>query len=361
VHDLLRHTKIAAISAPFDWLIVLTGNIAAEIDDRPEAAATGARVTGPSRLSVSTLGVSTSQRPVYWANALTALCGRLHADAYGAETIDGHIDYADIWRLRLCHIEASRNRVVLPAEWAEKGLHSVIKIHFQTDGTSIFEQDGRHITVSPGDCLAYDASRPHAITSAASTKHDVVIIPKELVAQRRMRLDRMPAQLRSAREGAAYLAHDLVLSTLKEAPALSPACMRRIADTLLELLLLPFVARNVSDGKRDHSSLLREVVKSYIEKHLRDPELSVDRVAANVGCTKRYLHKLFGVEGVTISQYIWNTRLENCWRELVSSPCRAKAITDVAYSWGFSSSSHFSRTFKRRYGVTPSALKAGTD
>ena len=36
-----------------------------------------------------------------------------------------------------------------------------------------------------------------------------------------------------------------------------------------------------------------------------------------------------------------------------------KTITDVAFSWGFSSSSHFSRVFRKYFGVVPSSIHKG--
>ncbi|WP_456243458.1 helix-turn-helix domain-containing protein [Tardiphaga alba] len=54
-----------------------------------------------------------------------------------------------------------------------------------------------------------------------------------------------------------------------------------------------------------------------------------------------------------MSDYIWQTRLQNCRRN--SEPGR-QTITDVAFSWGFSSSSHFSRVFRKYFGIVPSAI-----
>ena len=33
-----------------------------------------------------------------------------------------------------------------------------------------------------------------------------------------------------------------------------------------------------------------------------------------------------------------------------------KTVTDVAFSWGFSSSSHFSRVFRKYFGIVPSSI-----
>jgi AraC family transcriptional activator of tynA and feaB len=40
----------------------------------------------------------------------------------------------------------------------------------------------------PGDCLAYDVSCPHTIVSPALTRHEVVIVPKELLQERGFRI-----------------------------------------------------------------------------------------------------------------------------------------------------------------------------
>jgi AraC-like DNA-binding protein len=63
---------------------------------------------------------------------------------------------------------------------------------------------------------------------------------------------------------------------------------------------------------------------------------------------------LFSERGTTISDYIRQARLQNCRQELETQA--GKTITDVAFSWGFSSSSHFSRVFRKYFGVAPSAV-----
>jgi transcriptional regulator GlxA family with amidase domain len=63
---------------------------------------------------------------------------------------------------------------------------------------------------------------------------------------------------------------------------------------------------------------------------------------------------LFSDKGTTISDYIRHARLQNCRHELETQV--GKSITDVAFSWGFSSSSHFSRVFREHFGIVPSAI-----
>lgn len=307
--------------------------------------------------SLDTSRVEAAERTGYWANALSALCGDLHADALGNKTIDGHIDHGSIGRLRLCRIEASRHRVALPASWTSFAPHDVVKILFQTQGTSLFEQEGNQITVGPGDCLAYDVSRPHTITSPSLTRHDVVIIPKKLLQQRGVPLDRLHAKWTSARTGVARVAHEFMVSTMKEIGTLSPDNETGVGEALLDMLLLPFCAAASPAGDSSAPAALKNRMKSYICEHLSDPNLNIDRIAASLKCSKRYLHMLFKDEGISISDYIWQARLEKCRRDLETAKVTGKSVTDIAFSWGFSSSSHFCRLFKQKYGVPASAMQ----
>lgn len=308
-----------------------------------------------SIVSLNTSTAPASLRPDYWAQALGTLCGRLRAEPFGAGTIDGHIDYATLWRLRLCQIEVSRHRIAHPAAGTEPGAQPVVKVLFQTYGTSLFEQDGRRLVIDPGDCLLYDVSRPHVITSPGLTKHHVVIMPRALVEQRGMPPGQLHAQQHSAREGAARLAHDFVISTFNQAPSLSPACELQVAEALLDLVLLPFFSE--APFKRSGRQALTSRIKALIRENLSDPELSIEQLSAALDCTKRYLHMSFAEEGTTITGYIWQKRLERCREELEFGPKPGKTLTDIAFSWGFSSSSHFTHLFKKRYGIPPSAVQ----
>jgi transcriptional regulator GlxA family with amidase domain len=57
----------------------------------------------------------------------------------------------------------------------------------------------------------------------------------------------------------------------------------------------------------------------------------------------------------SIADHIWTTRLDGCRGELARRTDRT--ISEIAFAWGFSSSAHFSRAFRKRFGITPSAFR----
>jgi AraC family transcriptional activator of tynA and feaB len=303
--------------------------------------------------SLSTSGLTPKRQIQCWTDALTDLCGHFDVDPMEASSFEAQVNYTTVSRLKLCQIEASQHRIAHTVARARLSEHPYIKILFQTHGISYFEQNGRHIEIAPGDCLAYDVSCPHTIISPAHTRHEVVIVPKDLLQERGFRLSKMSACKLSARTGTGRIAHDFVLAAFDEAAKLSPYNAVGVADSLIDLLLLPLrEADTMFDRGGAEATYIR--AQFFIREHLRDPDLSIDRISAALGCTKRYLHMLFSDRGMTVSDYIWRARLQNCRHELETQA--GKTITDVAFSWGFSSSSHFSRVFRKYFGIVPSSI-----
>ena len=160
----------------------------------------------------------------------------------------------------------------------------------------------------------------------------------------------------STRVGTGRIAHEFVHAAFDESTRLSPTIAAGVAESLIDLLLLPLREANTAFDRIGPEAMYIQA-HAFIREHLRDPDLCIDQISAALGCTKRYLHMLFSEKGITVGEYIWRARLQNCRHELETHG--GKTITDVAFSWGFSSSSHFSRVFRKYFGVVPSSfLKA---
>src|SRR5437764_5058528 len=303
--------------------------------------------------SLSTSGLAPKKQIQTWSDALTDLCGQFDVDPLEGSSLEARINYTTVSQLKLCQIEASQHRIAHTVSGTKLSEHPYVKILFQTYGISHFEQGGRRIDIMPGDCLAYDVSCPHTIISPSLTRHEVVVVPKELLLERGFHSSKMAACKFSARSGTGRIAHDFMHAAYVEAPNLLPQTAIGVADTLVDLLLLPVREAGTRFERGGPLALYRRA-QALIHEHLRDPDLSIDQISAALGCTKRYLHMLFSERGMTVSDYIWQARLQNCRQEL-ENQC-GKTITDVAFSWGFSSSSHFSRVFRKYFGIVPSSI-----
>jgi len=106
------------------------------------------------------------------------------------------------------------------------------------------------------------------------------------------------------------------------------------------------------------TDLLLRDIKTYIEHHLHDPDLSLTSIAAANHISLRYLHHLFQRDGRTVGAFLRERRLEHCRADL-SDPANARrSVCEIARRWGFRDPAVFNRTFKSAYGVTPGTYRS---
>lgn len=90
----------------------------------------------------------------------------------------------------------------------------------------------------------------------------------------------------------------------------------------------------------------------FMASHLNDPDMSVGAVARQLGLSEGHLSHTFKKEtGMTVSSYLTACRMEKA-KELLSD-CRIK-VYEVAERVGYRDIAHFSSSFKKSVGVSPS-------
>jgi len=91
-------------------------------------------------------------------------------------------------------------------------------------------------------------------------------------------------------------------------------------------------------------------VMDYIEQHIHE-EITLDKIARVACFSPFHFHRLFStLTGETINSHIQRKRIEKAARLLKNE--EDASISEIAYSCGFGSVSHFSRTFRRYFGFT---------
>lgn len=92
----------------------------------------------------------------------------------------------------------------------------------------------------------------------------------------------------------------------------------------------------------------------HVLRHLDEP-LRLESLAAVAGFSPFHFHRVFrALMGETLQRFVKRVRLERALAQMSLSPRRS--LTSIALACGFSSSSDFTRSFRQRYGVAPSAF-----
>jgi AraC family transcriptional regulator, positive regulator of tynA and feaB len=223
----------------------------------------------------------------------------------------------------------------------------------QTRGSSFFEQNGSGTVLCPGDWSFYDTAKPFSVKVARASEH-LVLMHRRDIASAEM-LETL-ALRRFGRYGAAKLVFDLAVSAFSECAHMSARTAEATADSIARLASL---ALSETPRERNVASRL-DLITAYISEHLSDPELDVASIARALDCSPRQIHRVFGEDSdVTVTDYIWKARLDQCVASLRAPESVNLTITEIAFQYGFTSSAHFSRTFRAAFGVAPREYRKG--
>lgn len=118
-------------------------------------------------------------------------------------------------------------------------------------------------------------------------------------------------------------------------------------------------ATAVAAGRGIRAARLR-AIKDDILKHSADERLSITDAAKRHRVTPRYVQLLFESDGATFSEYVLEQRLARAWHMLRDTKLSESTIGAIAFEAGFSNLSYFNRCFRRRYGATPSDVRANS-
>lgn len=92
----------------------------------------------------------------------------------------------------------------------------------------------------------------------------------------------------------------------------------------------------------------------WIDKNLGN-NLSIDEVAAKSGYSKWHLQRMFrAMTRQTLGDYIRDRRLSKAAEALCVSQ---RPVFDIALQYGYESQQTFSRVFRRKFDLTPTAYR----
>jgi AraC-like DNA-binding protein len=151
------------------------------------------------------------------------------------------------------------------------------------------------------------------------------------------------------------------LNELVHVPRSEPHVAEAVAGHIVDLVALAMGPTReageaiATGGLRDarRRAVLEGIAKGYLA-----PDLSPDAVARDAGISERYLRQLLEEIGTTFTDLVLEQRLDHARRALIDPGRHDVRITDIAYDAGFSDLSYFNRAFRRRYGATPSDVRA---
>jgi AraC-like DNA-binding protein len=277
----------------------------------------------------------------------------IRCQRYTEPTVNGTLDFARLLWLGIGRVRADAHRVLHPPK-SEGPVGREQHIVLQVSGSSLLEQSGRTWELPAGYWTVL-GSQPYAIVTAAPSERVVLLVGQKHFAQSLSRAHAEGGIYSTARGWGRFLLL-FVTHLLDELPHLPTAHAGGLAEHFT-LTLQQALRQQLCPDFGPQADVPREQILQYVSRHLRDPELTVARIAAALHWSRRKVNRAFASGGETLLEYIRRRRLEGVCQDLLDPALRRQSLSQIALSWGFRDYPPFCRHFRAHFGMSPQAMR----
>ncbi|MDH0645761.1 helix-turn-helix domain-containing protein [Pseudomonas sp. GD03858] len=213
---------------------------------------------------------------------------------------------------------------------------------------------GNGLRVRARDIVLLDLAQPAAFRMTSGTALSLVIPRTALLHDS----DRLHGLRLCGKSAPGRLLASLLSSLAVAAPDLTQDQGLHLSQPVLSMVaacLAGAVAERAAITPSGHDELGRRV-RRYIELNLHREDLTPALLAKALGTSRSQLYRAFERFG-GVGHYLQRRRLRRSLLALGEPGHAARRIGDVAYAHGFADEAHFSKLFRKTFGLSPRAAR----
>ncbi len=232
--------------------------------------------------------------------------------------------------------------------------HDCCEMELVLSGHGIHTINGREYPLRPGDLYLFTPADCHSIR--AETPYEVIGImfdgerlSDELYGEVLALESTVPALLVNLADPVTSVVRGYFETVLREENSQSHRFAPQYVNRLLDCILIELLHSLENPRENPSPTFAREAIL-YLHRHYAEP-ITLDGMAGRFHLNASYFSSLFRqTTGHTFKSYLVSLRLRNACRLLVNTDL---SVTDICFSCGFESYSHFMRTFKAHHQISP--------
>ncbi|MFJ8786936.1 helix-turn-helix domain-containing protein [Streptomyces sp. NPDC102476] len=270
-------------------------------------------------------------------------------------SVAAHGVVTDLGDLTVCSGRTTALRVERTATLARDVMEPSVFINTQLFGASMVVQHDREAVLRPGELVMYDSASPYTLLNDTGMTGHFFRVPHSALAMPHDMIRAACAVTLGPGHPVASLTHDY-LRRLAADPALTTTVNADLVGRPTIELIRAVITTHLGAHKfaaEPMAATLHVRVLEYTRKHLHDPGLSAEQIAAAHYISVRYLYKVLATYDISLGDWIRTHRLEACRQALADGPVTTP-IGAIARRHGFRDLSSFSRAFRAAYGMSPS-------
>ena len=272
-----------------------------------------------------------------------------------SNTESGYKVVSHVWpveEILFAKMKSEANTVIRTDELIASNPTPLVKVRIYLRGNTTLEVGRESFTIGPGAIHFIDHDRParqiasdHEQLSVFVPYHAIGYDPSVHPAVFSMGLDTAAGRLLAASLEVAFKELDQL--DRNEAPAFSASLTGTLRGAIS---CAGETEKNNGIGEARLLAIMR-----FIDQNLGDALLDADWILQVFNLSRATLFRDFANAG-GVSRYIIDRRIQRAYRDLSEAHPARGIVQAVSQRWGFSSLAHFSRAFKKQYGVAPTSV-----
>ena len=291
----------------------------------------------------------------YWVGAISE--GFLAMEASGdAAQFHGELVSAPFGPIGVNWVQAAAQRVWRTPRGIARGDHQVAYLLGDRVSTWRVAQDGREALMRPGDFVLVDARRPYHFDFPVGPSSVSLELPLDWLA--RWVAEPQAHTARPCRADSAGWSAALAAFARPWRPDMAtapPLPAELLTDQLGALLSLACCGAPQTPPPPG----LAQRAKAVLRERLAEPGLTAAKVAVDLGCSVRSLHRALAAARTPFAQLLMAERLAVARQMLASPALRHVGAGEIGRRVGLLDASHFARLCRRHLGLPPSVLRTG--
>ena len=289
----------------------------------------------------------------YWREVICQAYIALDSIRPSSGSFVGKVTAHPLSAVNVTTITSTRQKVSRGRSEISRMPAEVYFLNLQTRGQCRMSQGNRAALLGAGEFSVVDSTKPYLVDYCSDDWEQYSFrIPRHLLSPFLHQPNQSTAIKVASNGGIGTVVIDYLMSIARNAEGLSHSA-DKVSSSMIELVAMSLGAtENAREAGR--GAALKALCSSlihHVDMNIADPELSPLKVAAHFGVSPRYLHKAFEEGGQSFGRVLLERRLDRCAKDLTTTS--AVSISEIALRWGFNDISHFSRTFRQKFGKSP--------